>query len=137
MEEKDNRITVLFIAAGEKPEVKSIGKELEDMQQLVGGYIEYYPLDENAAIICNEEGKNMGLPLNRAVYDDSGTLTEIIAGDFFICSAPEDSDGFESLSENQIQKYKEQFRYPEKFTLTPTGIVVTREKRFKSKGRER
>lgn len=31
MEEKDNRITVLFIAAGEKPEVKSIGNELEDM----------------------------------------------------------------------------------------------------------
>lgn len=136
MEEKDNRITVLFIAAGEKPEVKSIGNELEDMQQLVGGLIEYYPL-EDAALICNKEGKNRGLPLNRAVYDDSGNLTEIIAGDFFICSAPEDSDDFESLPENLIQKYKEQFRYPEKFTLTPTGIVVTKEKRFKSKGRER
>lgn len=136
MEEKDNRITVLFIAAGEKPEVMSIEKELEDMQQLVGGFIEYYPL-EDAALICNEEGKNMGFPLNRAIYDDNGNLTEIIAGDFFICSAPENSDDFESLPENLIQKYKEQFRYPEKFTLTPTGIVVTKEKRFKSKGRER
>ena len=75
--------------------------------------------------------------VTESLDDDSGTLTEIIAGDFFICSAPEDSDDFESLSENMIQKYKEQFRYPEKFTLTPTGIVVTREKRFKSKGRER
>lgn len=136
MEEKDNKITVLFVAAGEKPEVMSIEKELEDMQQLVGGFIEYYPL-EDAALICNEEGKNMGFPLNRAIYDDNGNFTEIIAGDFFICSAPEDSDDFESLPENLIQKYKEQFRYSEKFTLTPTGIVVTKEKRYKSKGRER
>ena len=136
MEEKDNMMTVLFIAAGSKPEVKTIWHELENMQQLVGGLIEYYPL-EDAALICNEEGKNMGLPLNRAIYDNSGNLIEIIAGDFFICAAPEDSDNFESLPENLIQKYKERFKYPEKFILTPKGIVVTKEKRFKSKGRER
>ncbi len=35
----------------------------------MGGDIEeYMPFDDEAAIICNEEGKISGLPLNRAIY---------------------------------------------------------------------
>ena len=84
----------------------------------------YMPFDDDAAIICNEEGKLIGLPLNRAIYDSSGSLVEIIAGDFFICRAPADSDRFESLTEEQKKKYSERFKYPERFQRTIKGIRV-------------
>src|SRR5699024_6863922 len=44
---------------------------LEAMQELVGGDIEeYMPFEDEVAIICNEEGKIIGLPLNRAIYSE-------------------------------------------------------------------
>ena len=36
------------------------------------------------ALICNEEGKFLGLPLNRALRDDTGEIYDIIAGNFLI-----------------------------------------------------
>ncbi len=36
------------------------------------------------ALICNEEGKFLGLPLNRALRDDAGEVYDIIAGNFLI-----------------------------------------------------
>lgn len=136
MEEKKKTMTVLYVAAGEKPVVKEIGCELEDLQKMVGGCIEYYPLDD-AAIICNDEGKNLGLPLNRAIYDDNQNLIEIIAGDFFICAAPPDCDTFESLPEDMIKKYKKRFKYPEKFIVSHSGITVIKDKKSKSMTIER
>ena len=42
------------------------------MQSLVEGDIEeYMPFEDEVAIICNDEGKMNGLPLNRAVYSSA------------------------------------------------------------------
>lgn len=35
---------------------------LEALQQAVGGYIEVVPLNEQLCVICNEDGKLLGLP---------------------------------------------------------------------------
>lgn len=68
---KDNQITVLYVQVGKPPATVSIDNSLEAMQQLVGGYIqEYMPFDDEVALVCNEEGKISGLPLNRAVYHE-------------------------------------------------------------------
>lgn len=49
------------------------------MQELVDGYIEeYMPFEDDAAIVCNEEGKVMGLAPNRAIYDQDGHIQEVI-----------------------------------------------------------
>jgi len=61
-------------------------------------------------LICNDEGKPINLPLNRALYDKSGKLFDIVAGTFFLCSAPEDSENFESLSDENIETYRERFK---------------------------
>ena len=64
-------IRVLFLSPGKKAEMREIEPTLESMQSQVGGMIEeYMPFDDDAAIVCNEEGKMMGLPLNRAVKDE-------------------------------------------------------------------
>ena len=60
---------VLVIEPVKQPVVKEIGNTLKDMQRMVGGYIQaYYPWMDEVAIICNDEGKIMGLPLNRPLF---------------------------------------------------------------------
>jgi hypothetical protein len=49
----------------------NIEDSLEAMQKTVGGYIEeYMPFSDEVAIVCNEDGKVSGLPLNRAIYNE-------------------------------------------------------------------
>lgn len=121
--DKAETISVLLIQPGKYPKTVTIEDSLEAMQALVGGDIEeYMPFDDEAAIICNEEGKISGLPLNRAVYDSEHQMIEIMAGDFFICHAPISSEKFLSLPPDLEKKYSEKFRYPEKFVQTDKDI---------------
>lgn len=106
---------ILIVEPLEKPYIKEIDGSLESMQKIVGGLIQaIYPYeDKNVALICNEEAKLIGLPLNRALYDDKGQIYDIIAGTFFLCQAPADSENFESLTDEQISRYKEKYRCSE------------------------
>ncbi len=101
---------VLIVEPLTDPYVKEIDPSLESMQSIVGGLIQaIYPFDHPVALICNEEGKLMRLPLNRALFDKDGNIADIITGTFFICSAPADSENFESLTDEQIEIYKKRF----------------------------
>ena len=109
-------MTVLLVEPGSVPRRAEIGDTLEDMQNVVGGLIQaVYPFEEPVALICNEEGKLLGLPLNRSLRDEAGQVYDIVAGTFFLCAAPPDSENFESLSEEQLTRYQELFRNPELF----------------------
>lgn len=98
---------VLVVEPNKKPYPKEIDGSLESMQSLVGGYIQaVYPFEEYVALICNEEGKLMGLPYNRPLIDpETGLVYDMIAGLFFLCAVPPDSDHFESLTDAQIEHY--------------------------------
>ncbi len=107
---------VLYIQAGKKPQVIEIRHTLGEMQRLVGGTISsFMPFNDGSVIILNDNGKIDGLPLNRAVYDKNGKITDIIAGDFFICYAAPDSSEFSSLPDELICKYSELFKIPQIF----------------------
>ena len=122
-ENNNEKIKVLFFSPGEYARTVEIDDTLEGMQEAVGGWIEeYMPFDDDAAIVCNEEGKMMGLPLNRAVKDEDGRVMDIICGDFFICYAPIESEEFLSLPPEMEKKYKEKFAWPETFMQTENGI---------------
>lgn len=101
---------VLIVEPLKEPCVKDIDGSLESMQEIVGGTIQViYPFDNPVALICNDDGKLLRLPLNRALFDGNGDIYDIIAGTFFICAAPSDSDNFASLTDEQIEKYKKRF----------------------------
>ena len=124
-EEVPEKIRVLVVKPGKRPERVEIGAELEDMQRVVGGNIqEFQPFEDEVAIICNEEGKLEGLPPNRAIYSQDGEMVDIVAGTFFICDAPISSETYQSLSEEQMKKYEEMFRDPEHFYRAGDGIRV-------------
>lgn len=111
----DHKLKVLLVPVGKIPRVVEINDELEDMQKLVGGYIEeYMPFDEDVAIICNEEGKFNGMKPNRAVRDDEHDYMDIIYGDFFLVLAPIDDENFKSLPADLVAKYQEIFKTPER-----------------------
>ena len=115
---------ILKIEPEHKPERADIPDTLEAMQEVVDGYIQaVYPFEEPVALICNEEGKLNGLPLNRALWDEDGTLYDIISGTFFLCAAPPDAENFQSLREEQLLYYEERFRCPEMF-LKVNGKLV-------------
>ena len=62
-------IRVVLAEPGKIARVTDIDASLSGMQRVVGGYIEaFYPFEEQICMICNEEGKINGMPLNRAVY---------------------------------------------------------------------
>ena len=107
---------VVVVEPKKKPIVQDIDDGLESMQKIVGGSIEaVYPFADSVALICNEEGKLLNLPLNRALRDDEGNVYDIISGTFFLCAAPPDSDRFAGLTDQQVKTYMERFAMPEMF----------------------
>lgn len=80
----NNKLKVIHVEPGKRASIVEIDDNLKAMQDLVGGMIEeYMPYEDDVAIICNEEGKMLGLPLNRGIVGEDGQLQDIIAGDFF------------------------------------------------------
>lgn len=137
----DSKIKVLLVEPEKCPEEIVIDDSLEAMQEVVGGDIkEYMPFDDDVAIIYNEGGKMRGLSLNRAVYvqdNDKKEMIDIICGKFFICYTPPESKSFQSLPDDIMKKYEEQFKYPERFSEDVGGNIVAGPFKPRSKDYER
>jgi len=129
-----NTIQVVLVEPGKLARIVEVGTTLDAMQRTVGGSIEaYYPFEEQVCIVCNDEGKINGLPLNRAIRDaDTGDIADIIAGTSFICDCSGESFG--SLSTEQQKRYLEKYRLPERFFRTRNGIESVQ---YKPQNRER
>ena len=94
------------------------------MQALVGGTIQVvYPFADPVALVCNDEGKLLHLPWNRALRTtDTRAVYDIVAGTFFLCGAPADSEAFTSLTAEQMTRYTKLFQKPEYFLPTQEGL---------------
>ena len=119
---------VLLVEPNADPRAIEIDGSLASMQSLVGGLIEaIYPFSDLIALICNDEGKLTGLPQNRPLkHPETGEIYDIVCGPFFLCSAPPDSENFESLPDDLIEKYSKVFALP-KFVCTSCGNNFYRE----------
>ncbi len=61
---EENTLSVLKIAPGQHPQQVEIDNDLKALQQAVGGSIgASYPFEDPVAIVYNDDGKLMGLPL--------------------------------------------------------------------------
>ena len=121
--EVPEKISVVLVEPGKYPRLVEIEDKLEAMQSIVEGDIEeYMPFEDEVAIVCNDEGKIKGLPLNRAIYSEDKEMVDIIAGKFFICYAPVESERFLSMPKDLARKYETKFKYPERFHQKEDGI---------------
>lgn len=121
--EKEKTIDVLLVEPGQYPRMTSIGSDLHSLQKAVGGDIEaIYPYDDPIAIVCAEEGKINGEPLNRAIRDEDNDIVDIIAGTFFVCGLGEED--FASLPKELQEKYEDKFHQPESFLKLGSRIMA-------------
>ena len=116
------KLTVLVVEPMKEPYVKEIDPGLHVLQAEVGGDIAAsYPFDDPVGLVLNDEGKLIGLDLNRSLRDEHGEIYDIVAGTFLVVGLGPES--FASLPPDMIQKYTEQFKRPELFASINGQIV--------------
>ena len=117
-----DKLTVLVVEPMKEPYVKEIDPGLHALQAEVGGDIAAsYPFDDPVGLVLNDEGKLIGLDLNRSLRDEHGEIYDIVAGTFLVVGLG--SESFASLPPDMIQKYTEQFKRPELFASINGQIV--------------
>ena len=108
MTEKPSTLRVVYVEPGKPACVREIGTELEDIQEAVGGGLFecVYPHEDNTVLVCNDEGKLLGMEGNRRL--DTGS---IIAGPFFVIG--DASENFRSLTDEEVETYLQKYAEPE------------------------
>ena len=110
---------VIMVEPGYEARRVNIEDSLENLQAIVGGYIQaLYPWDDPVAVLVDEDGY---LP-NRVLFDEDDETYDLLVGTFLIVGLTEDDFG--SLSDELAEKYLEKFRYPERFLRLPDGHVL-------------
>ena len=105
-------ITVLMVEPNEHPKETELHTDLDSLQKAVSigadyqGLIELVNLDDHTLLLCNEEGKLIGLPGNRKIGAD------IITGVFYVVGQDEEGNRV-SLSPELMETYKNRFWEPE------------------------
>lgn len=121
---KKKELTVLMVEPGQHPKVAKIKNDLDSLQKAVSigadyqGLIEFVSLGNGDCIMCNEEGKLIGLEGNRRLGND------ILVGVFYIMNENEDGELL-SLTDAKIKRYTELFWEPEKFTQAEIEETLT------------
>lgn len=95
---------ILLFPVDADPKVMDIEKGLEPMQSLVGGYIENVTLEDGVGLICNEEGKLTGLPLNRPVPE----IRDVIRGPFFLSRYNDEGETVD-VTDADVKKYSKRW----------------------------
>ena len=110
---KEKQIRVLMVEPMEFPKLVTLQNDLDSLQKAVSigapdqGLIELVHLEDNVYVLCNEEGKLIGLKPNRRLGDD------ILVGTFYVVA--DDPEGnLASLNADQIEKYSEFFGHVER-----------------------
>lgn len=122
-EETVKQITVLVVEPGKVPYTKEIGDDWRAFQAEVGGTFQIiYPGYDPVGLVCNDDGKLLGLPLNRGLLDDDGELYDVVAGTFFLVGLGGGGTTV-SLTGEQIRKYEQRFHDPEQFIRVNNKLV--------------
>ena len=117
-------LKVLMVEPGKHPKVATLKDDLDSLQKAVSigadyqGLIEFVSLGNGDCIMCNEEGKLIGLEGNRRLGDD------ILVGVFYIMSENEDGELL-SLTDAKIKRYTELFWEPEIFDRAEIDATMT------------
>lgn len=101
-------IQIVVVEPNKKPYKKMMPNTLEAMNEIVGGYIEVLNIGKSktgarVAITLNEEGKLMGLPVNRFIVG-----FDILVGTFFITAYNLEGDNI-SLSDQEANHFIKRF----------------------------
>ncbi len=112
---KQREIKALMVEPLKEPKVVTLKTDLDSLQKAVSigaehqGLIEIISLGDGTCILCNEEGKLIGLDGNRRIGND------IIAGVFYVVGENDEGELI-SLTDQQLEFYEKRFFFPEYYT---------------------
>ena len=112
---KQKTIEVLMVEPRREPRIVRLDNSLESLQTAVSigadyrGLIEIISLSDEVCILCNEEGKLIGLEPNRRLWSD------VLCGVFYV-TGQDNEENLCSLSAKDMEHYKEFFAIPESIT---------------------
>lgn len=117
----ENMLTVVYVEPHKAPYVAEIQNTLVAEQKAVGGLIELIGNGDGTFIVCNDEGKLIGMEGNRRIRGG----TSIIAGPFFVVG--DGGEDFRSLTEQEAERYMQRFAEIEDISMedvqADTGFV--------------
>ena len=110
---KETEINVLKVEPMKAPEVVTLTNGLHELQKAVSigapyvGLIEIIELNDEVCILCNEEGKLIGLPPNQRMGRD------IICGTFYFTGQNYEEGELISLPDHLIEYLSKQYAVPD------------------------
>ena len=119
----EKTVKAVKVEPGMTPCVVDLGTDLDSLQKAVSigatdqGLIEFVYLEDNVSILCNEEGKLIGLAPNRRLGDD------ILCGVFYVVAENEDGELI-SLTSEQQEHYSRMFERIENIDQAEIGSTV-------------
>ena len=120
---KQKKIKALIVKPCERPCAVELCNDLDSLQKAVSigadyqGLIEFVYLEDNVSILCNEEGKLIGLEPNRRLGKD------ILCGVFYVV-AEDEQGNLISLTAEQERKYSNMFWDPDVIAVDEIGATV-------------
>lgn len=108
-QKQENLLRVVYVEPNRPAYETEIGADLHSQQKAVGGLIELVNMGNRCFLVCNDEGKLMGMEGNRRLGNGS-----VIAGPFFIVG--DSGEDFCSLTDAQVNHYLQQFSQPEQIS---------------------
>ena len=116
------KMTVLVVGAHEEALCEGDRPRPPFVTAEVGGDIAAsYPFSDPVGLVCNDEGKLIGLELNRGLRDEAWGDLRRHGRHLLVVGLSEDS--FTSLTPEQVQKYTEHFKQPEQF-ISLNGQII-------------
>ena len=104
----DGLLRIVYVEPGGPPFVSEVGRDLLSMQKAVLGPIETVYNRDGTVLLCNDEGKLIGMEGNRHVEDD------VIAGPFILVG--DNGESLRSLTDAEVDRYMERFAQPEEIS---------------------
>ena len=98
-------MTVIYKEPGKDPHRLFIPNSLKTLQTLVGGYIEAHRFTEDTVLLCNEDGRRLGLEPN--CYGTSGG--DFFVGPVIICGV--DEEEFTDIPKDKIEVIMKMLRH--------------------------
>lgn len=94
----NDKLSAIYCPASGRPVIRQIGQSLEELQKLVGGYIEIVTAVPGVYLVVNENGRMDGLPENQCIHAGP------ILGDAVFVGSPRRGYKLRSLRTDDLER---------------------------------